>query len=73
MDKHLVDIKAYFNLDPLMVPLFVYLCPKDDLPVLCDNVPLYIVIAVICHALQSRNLLKKIEVFVLKVEKQLAT
>ncbi len=59
-----LDIKAYFQLDPLMVPLFVYLCPKDDLPVLCDHVPLYMVIAVICHTLESRYkiILKKFEV-----------
>ena len=69
MDKHLVDIKGYFNLDPLMVPLFVYLCPKNDLPVLCDHVPLYMVIAVICHALQSNIYpLKKFEVFIDETE-----
>ncbi len=63
MEKHLLDVKAYFNLDPLMVVLFVYLCPEDNLPVLCDHVPLYMVIAVICHTLQSnRYPLKKFEV-----------
>ena len=68
MEKHLLDIKAYFNLDPLMVSLFVYLCPKDDLPFLCDHVPLYMVIAVICHTLSVRYLLKKLEVFLLIVK-----
>ena len=63
MQNELISIKEYFTLDPLMVPVVVYLCPKDDLPLLCDHVPAYMVIAAICLALNyTKVLLKKPEV-----------
>ena len=58
----LIDIKDYFALDPLLIPVVVYLCPKDDLPILCDHVPIYMVIAVINHTLSTMTNLKKTEV-----------
>ena len=30
-------MKPYIDLDPLLGPLFVYLTPNDDFPVLCER------------------------------------
>ncbi len=62
MQTIIVDIKDYFALDPFLLPVVVYLCPKDDLPILCDHVPIYMVIAVINHTLSTMTNLKKTEV-----------
>ena len=62
MQTVLPNIKEYFALDPLMLPVVIYLCPKDDLPFLCDHVPIYMVIAVINHTLKTKRSLRQNEV-----------
>ena len=42
-----------FPLDPLIMPALVYLCPKDDLPLLCEYVPLSLIIGIISRKLKS--------------------
>ncbi len=69
MQTIIVDIKDYFALDPFLLPVVVYLCPKDDLPILCDHVPIYMVIAVINHTLSTMTNLKNTEVSIEKPER----
>ena len=56
------QIKEYFQLDQLLVPVVVYLSPKDNLPLLCDYVPLNVILAVINLELDSKSSLGRLEV-----------
>ena len=54
-------------MDPFLVRDMIYVCPRDDLPLLCQYVPLGLVFGWISDKLKNTNIqkLKKIEVRIL--------
>ena len=49
----LSELKPLLKLDPLLAPTLLYICPKEDLPLLCDHVQLNLFIAIVFHNLNS--------------------
>ena len=51
-----------FSLDPLIIPVLVYICPRDDLPLLCEYVPLSLIIGIVTSNLEKTYYFDKREV-----------
>ena len=62
IQEHIDELKMLFHLDPLLMPTLVYICPRDDLPLLCDYVPLSLIIGTITYRLQAIVNLQKEDV-----------
>ena len=57
--EYIDELKILFQLDPLIMPALVYICPKDDLPLLCEYVPLSLFIGNISYKLTTMETLNK--------------
>ena len=49
--EYIDELQMLFNLDPLIMPVLVYICPRDDLPLLCEYVPLSLIIGIVTNNL----------------------
>ncbi len=47
------DIRPLLKLDPLLEPTLLYICPKEELPFLCDHVQLNLLIAIVVYNLNQ--------------------
>ena len=54
-------IKEYFSSDPILISTVIYLCPDNDLPLLCD-VPLHMIVAFLNHKLKGMDSLTEPQV-----------
>ena len=57
--EYIDELKMMFPLDPLLMPTLVYICPRDDLPLLCDYVPLSLIMGMSTYRLGTLETLKK--------------
>ena len=61
MKPVLDGIKEYFSSDPILISTVIYLCPDNDLPLLCD-IPLYMIVAFLNHKLKGMDSLTEPQV-----------
>ena len=54
MDAFYNDLKLYFDLDPHLLQIFIFLCPLEDLPSLFQSIAPYQAVAGVAKLLQER-------------------
>ena len=66
-EEHKEELIKLFSLDLYLVQDMIYVCPRDDLPLLCQYVPIGLVFGWLSDKLKSTNIQKlmKIEVRIL--------
>ena len=62
MKPVLDGIKEYFSTDPILISTVIYLCPDNDLQLLCDYVPLNMIVAFLNHKLKGMDSLTEPQV-----------
>ena len=60
--EYIAELQMLFHLDPLIMPVLVYICPRDDLPLLCGHVPLSLIIGIVINNLEKTYNFDKREV-----------
>ncbi len=76
MDKYFSEFerRGLFSVDPLLLPVFIGLCPKNDLSPLIDNVPVFMSttwLSVLASKITRLNL-REVSLTLLNIELYLA-
>ena len=64
LEKLYEDLKPLMKLDPLVLPKFMFVCPKRQLSSLYFKIPPYYTISFMALQLQRKNVIKPIEVII---------